>query len=154
MPPPFSRAERSLLDAIGDPYDLTLVRTPGNLGDALIAAGTAELLADHVYREVDLEGLCSAEGDTVVLQGSGAFCRPYHEVMPRALAVAELRFRRVLVLPSSFDTAEETVRDALARSRAIVFARERVIREQARIPVRRAVGPRLRVLLRPRPVAA
>ena len=115
-----------LLEAIGDPYDLTLVRTPGNLGDALIAAGTAELLADHVYREVDLEGLCSAEGDTVVLQGSGAFCRPYHEVMPRALAVAELRFRRVIVLPSSFDTAEETVRDALARSRAIVFARERV----------------------------
>ena len=62
----------------------------------------------------------------MVLQGSGAFCRPYHEVMPRALAVAELRFRRVIVLPSSFDTAEETVRDALARSRAIVFARERV----------------------------
>jgi glycosyltransferase involved in cell wall biosynthesis len=45
--------------------------------------------------------------------------------MPRALAIAELRFERVIVLPSSFDPSEDEVREALSRTRATVFARER-----------------------------
>jgi GT2 family glycosyltransferase len=45
--------------------------------------------------------------------------------MPRALGIAELRFERVIVLPSSFDVTEDVVREALERSRATVFARER-----------------------------
>lgn len=118
-------SRRAILGEIGDPPDLTLVRVPGNHGDELIRAGTHELLADRIYAETDLEGLCSATGHTVLLGGSGAFCRPYHELMPRALAVAELRFERVLVLPSSFDPSEDEVREALARTRATVFARER-----------------------------
>lgn len=115
-----------LLAAIGDPEDLTLVRAPGNLGDELIYRGTQALLSGHIYREVDLAGLCGAEGDTVMLQGGGGFCRPYHDLMPRALAVSELRFRRVVVLPTSFEIHVPAVRDVLLRSRATVFARDPV----------------------------
>ena len=119
-----------LLETIGDPADLTLVRPPGNLGDELIYRGTSSLLSEYIFREVDVEGLCAAEGDTVLLMGGGAFCQAYHEVMPRALAVAELRFRRVIVFPSSFDIHVPAVGAALRRSRATVFAREPVSERQ------------------------
>jgi GT2 family glycosyltransferase len=118
-------SRRAILEEIGDPPDLTVVRVRGNLGDDLIWAGTRELLADRIYFETDLDSLCGARGHTVLLCGSGGFCRPYHELMPRALAVAELRFERVMVLPSSFDPSEDEVREALARTGATVFARER-----------------------------
>ena len=118
-------SREAILEAIGDPPDLTFVRTAGNVGDALIHAGTRSLLSDRIYTETTLEGLCAAEGHTVLLCGGGAFCRPYHELMPRALAVAEMRFERVLLLPSSFDPSEDAVREALARTRATIFARER-----------------------------
>jgi GT2 family glycosyltransferase/exopolysaccharide biosynthesis predicted pyruvyltransferase EpsI len=114
----------ALLGEIGADADVTLLRGFGNLGDGLIAAGTHALLEGRVYREVSVDELPSSSGDTLLLPGSGAFCRPYHEWMPRALAIAELRFDRVIVLPSSFDPAEDVVRSVLQRSRATVFARE------------------------------
>lgn len=128
--PALEESRAAILKAIGDPVDLTLVRPPGNLGDELIHRGTAALLSDHIYREIDVEQMCAAEGDTALLMGGGAFCRAYHEVMPRALAVAELRFARVIVLPSSFDIHAPAVREALARTRATVFARELVSQHQ------------------------
>jgi GT2 family glycosyltransferase/exopolysaccharide biosynthesis predicted pyruvyltransferase EpsI len=118
-------SRRAILDEIGAPPDLTLLGPPGNIGDQLIHTGTQALLADHIYREIDLEGLCDADGHTLLIRGGGAFCRPYHELIPRALAIAELRFERVIVLPSSFDPGEDVVRASLVRSRATVFARER-----------------------------
>jgi GT2 family glycosyltransferase/exopolysaccharide biosynthesis predicted pyruvyltransferase EpsI len=117
-------SQRVILDAVGDPPDLTLVRGAGNRGDELIWAGTRELLSERIYREIDLSTLPSARGHTVLLSGGGAFSRAYHELMPRALAVAGLRFERVIVLPSSFDPSEDEVREALAHTRATVFARE------------------------------
>jgi GT2 family glycosyltransferase len=57
--------------------------------------------------------------------GSGAWCGPFHEIMPAALTVLEARYARVIVLPSSFDVKVPAVRRALERSRAVVFARER-----------------------------
>jgi exopolysaccharide biosynthesis predicted pyruvyltransferase EpsI len=114
-----------LLEAIGDESDLTLVRAPGNLGDELIRAGTHRLLAGHRFREITVDELPAARGRTVLLPGGGAWCRAYHEWMPYALAIAELRFERVIVLPSSFDPGEDSVRHALEKTRATVFARER-----------------------------
>jgi GT2 family glycosyltransferase len=118
------RSRRAILEELGDPPDLTVAWTRGNVGDLLIAAGVRALLADRVYREVDLDGMCCATGHTVLLSGSGAFSRDYHELMPRALAVAGLRFERAIVLPSSFDPGEDIVREALSLTEATVFARE------------------------------
>ena len=119
-----ARSRCALLDAIGDGRELTLVIGPGNVGDELIRAGTRRLLEGHVFHEIALDELPCRSGDTVLLPGSGAFCRPYHEWMPRALAIAELRFDRVIVLPSSFDVGEDSVRESLRRTSATVFARE------------------------------
>jgi GT2 family glycosyltransferase len=114
----------ALLREIGDGHDLTLVTGPGNLGDELIRAGTRALLQGRIYRDVWIDDLARASGDTVLLPGGGAWCRPHDEWMLRALAVAELRFERVIVLPSSFDVTEDAVRAALEGTDATVFARE------------------------------
>jgi GT2 family glycosyltransferase len=113
-----------LLDCIGQAPELTLVRGLGNQGDELIWDGTRQLLSGHVYREIGIRDLAVAGGDTALLTGGGAWSRAYHEHMPTVLAIAESRFRRVIVLPSTFDLGVDRVRDALARTRAIVFARE------------------------------
>lgn len=118
-----SRAE--LLDAIGDELDLTLVLGSGNRGDELIWAGARALLGDRRFREIGVEELAAANGHTALICGSGAFSRHFHELMPHVLAVAELRFERVIVLPSTFDTSVGVVRQALQRTGAVVFARER-----------------------------
>jgi GT2 family glycosyltransferase len=120
-----ARSRRELLAALGvGAAGFTYVRGTGNRGDELIQAGTRQLLAGLDYREIDFEQLAAASGELAVISGGGAWCRWFHEIMPRVLALAEMRFARVVVLPSSFDPAEETVRDALARTRAVVFARE------------------------------
>ncbi|HVT58436.1 MAG TPA: glycosyltransferase [Thermoanaerobaculia bacterium] len=119
------RSRRQLLAAIGGAAGFTYVRGVGNRGDELIQAGTRRLLAGLDYREIGFEEVAGASGELAVISGGGAWCRVYHEIMPRVLALAEMRFARVVILPSSFEPAEEAVRDALSRSRALVFARER-----------------------------
>jgi GT2 family glycosyltransferase len=117
-------SRRAILDAAGsEPF--TLVRGVGNLGDELIAAGARQLFAGLPYREAGLEDACRSRGKTAVLMGGGAWCAPYHERMPPALALLAARYQRVVVLPSSFDVSVPSVRRALARSGAVVFARER-----------------------------
>jgi GT2 family glycosyltransferase len=122
--PTIEDSRRRLLAAIDGAADLTFVRGAGNLGDELIFAGTRRLLAGLAYREVALAELPRVSGHTALLAGGGAWCQPYHERMPQLLPLAELRFERVLVLPSSFDLGVEEVRYALGRTRALVFARE------------------------------
>jgi GT2 family glycosyltransferase/peptidoglycan hydrolase CwlO-like protein len=118
------QSRTALLELIGAHRELTLVRGLGGIGDELIRAGTHRLLEAQVFREVGIDDLPACGGDTVLLPGSGAWCRPYHEWMPRTLAIAELRFDRVIVLPSSFDVSEDSVRHALSHTGATVFARE------------------------------
>ncbi|HXO27887.1 MAG TPA: polysaccharide pyruvyl transferase family protein, partial [Thermoanaerobaculia bacterium] len=121
-----ARSRCELLAALGtEPAGFTYVRGVGNRGDELIQAGTRRLLAGLDYREIGFEEVAAAGGELAVISGGGAWCRWFHEIMPRVLALAEMRFARVVVLPSSFDPSEETVRDVLGRSRAVVFARER-----------------------------
>jgi GT2 family glycosyltransferase len=118
------RSRQEILQAVGDPPDLTLVRGIGNRGDELIWAGTRELLRGRVYYEIGVDELPGASGHTGLICGSGAFCHPFHEFMPQALAVAELRFERVILLPSTFDTSVDAVHEALSRTQAVIFARE------------------------------
>jgi GT2 family glycosyltransferase len=119
-----ARSAEALLDEIGDDRELTLVHGPSSISETLTRAGTFRLLQGRAYEVVGVDTLPLSSGDTALLLGSGGFCRPYHDWMPRALAIAELRFERVIVLPSSFDTSEDVVRSVLQRTRASVFARE------------------------------
>lgn len=117
-------SRRLILETLGDTEDVTLVRGVGNVGDELIGAGTRALLAGRPYREVALRDAARVRGRLALLGGGGAWCEPYHELMPDVLPVLERAFDRVVVLPSSFDLSVEPVARALSRTRAVVFARE------------------------------
>lgn len=122
--PTIAESRKLLLDEVGVNPDLTLIRTEGNLGDQLIWAGTRRLLADRIYREIGLEEVASSHGEVAVIVGSGAWGRVYNQFMPELLAIAEMRFDRVIVFPSTFEVSEDRVRTALTGSRATFFARE------------------------------
>ena len=132
MPPGLEAQRAKILGLIANAPDLTFVRHRGNIGDDLIHAGTRRLLADTRYREIGTWDLSAAEGDTALITGSGGWCVPVHHQLPGALPILEQRFRRVIILPSTFDLAEPVVRGALERTRALVFARERRSFEQIR----------------------
>jgi len=116
-------SRRLILETIGDCEDVTFVRNVGNMGDHLIGAGTRALLAGRPYREVSLREVSRVRGSLALLAGGGAWCEPYHELMPEALPVLERTFDRVVVLPSSFDLSVDVVAKTLSRSRALIFAR-------------------------------
>jgi GT2 family glycosyltransferase len=117
-------SRRTIFDAIGDSPDLTYFTGIGNVGDTLIQAGNARLLEPLRPRRAPLFEIPFLRGHTAVLSGGGAWCAPYHEIMPHALREAERRFERVVVLPSSFDLSVPAVRAALAGTAARVIARE------------------------------
>ena len=119
------QSRQRLLAEIGHPPDITVVRCAAAPEDGTAWVGVQALLAERIYREIDWEGLCAARGHTAVLHVvAEAFRRPGDPLTARALAVAELRFERVIVLPASFDPADDVTREALTGSRATVFARE------------------------------
>ncbi len=122
--PSIAESREILLDAIGDAPDMTFIRTTGNLGDELIWAGTRRLLEGHIYREIAINDVAASHGELAVICGGGAWSRRYNVPLPEVLAVAELRFERVIVFPSSFEIAEDRVRAALEATNALVFARE------------------------------
>jgi hypothetical protein len=124
-------SRRSLLAAIGDPSEVIFFRAWGNIGDELIYAGARQLFSQIPYQEISIRNLHLHRGKTAVIAGSGGWCRAYH-AMPDYLREAERRFNRVVVFPSSFDVLVPSVSEALADSRAIVFARERYSYAQIR----------------------
>jgi GT2 family glycosyltransferase len=117
------RSQQLMLETVDAGADVALVVCGRRVSDELAAAGARKLLRGMPFRELWLDQLPSARGETALLLGGG-FLRADHDVMPRALAVAELCFARVVVLPASFDPSDEAVQDALIKTRATVFARE------------------------------
>lgn len=122
--PSVVESREALLAAVGAAPQMVLVRPFGNFGDEMIWEGTRALLRDRIHREISVDDLSSESGELAVIAGGGAWSRNYNEYMPETLAIAELRFERVIVFPSTFDCPVERVRTALERSRATVFARE------------------------------
>lgn len=117
------QARQRLLGVLADAEDVTFLRGAGNWGDDLIYAGTRQLLSCCDYREIGIERLQGASGHTALVAGSGSWCRAFHN-MPGCLPQVEERFERVIVLPSSFDVSVGVVRRVLAKTKALVFARE------------------------------
>ena len=124
-----SRAK--LLGALQGAADITVIRNWGPMGDHLIHAGIRQLLHDVNYREIGLGQIDGADGDLAIVTGSGAWCGT-HQHLPPLLPQIETQFARTVVFPSSFDTSISTVAKILARSRALIFAREFVSFEQIR----------------------
>ena len=118
-------SRRAIDDALDGAAGLAFVRSHGNTGDQLIEEGIRILLGRRLYDEVSGAALGDAKGDLAFVAGGGAWCQPYHEFMPELLPELEARFRRVVILPSSFDANVTAVRRALSETKAVVFARER-----------------------------
>ena len=121
-----------ILRLIAGAPSVTFFRHRGNIGDDLIHAGTRHLLADIPYREVGTWDMQDAHGHTALITGSGGWCIPFHHQLPLALPRIEERFERVIILPSTFDLVEPSVREVLQKTKALVFARERTSYEQIR----------------------
>ena len=124
-------SRRKLLETVGPSADITFIRIHGNVGDDLIYAGTRQLLSQLQYREISVRSLDAHAGDTAIVAGSGGWCHAYHS-MPGYLEQIEQRFERVIVFPSSFDVSEESVRNALSNTKALIFAREQQSYDQIR----------------------
>src|SRR5262245_7349845 len=125
------KSKTKLLDAIVGSSDITFIRIYGDVGDQLSYAGARRLLRGLQYKETSVLNLSGAGGDLALIAGGEAWRRPDHD-MSEHLPRVEERFRRVIVLPSSFDISVDNVREALTKTRALVFARERVSYEQIR----------------------
>lgn len=123
---------KKILGMIAAAPDVTFFRHRGNIGDDLIHAGVRQLLADISYREIGTWDMHDSSGHTALITGSGGWCVPFHHQLPQALPLIEERFKKVIILPSTFDLAEPIVFDALQRTKALVFARERESYEQIR----------------------
>jgi len=123
--PKILNSRNKLLAILHGLPDLVFVRSWGNLGDELIYAGTRQLLTGLDYREVSIQELQNVSGHTALFAGGGAWCKPFHE-LPPFLSVVEERFQSVIVLPSTFDTSVEIVRNSLQKTKALVFARDLV----------------------------
>lgn len=117
-------SRRSILDEIGEPPDLVLLRTGHTPGARLVRAGARNLLTGRQNRELRLGQLAREVGHTLLFAAGGGSSRPDHNVLSRALRVAAVRFERVIVLPSCLEVSDEVIADALSRTEAVVFASE------------------------------
>jgi exopolysaccharide biosynthesis predicted pyruvyltransferase EpsI len=124
-------SRQKIFAAIAGYSDLTLIRGFGNMGDELIFAGTRQLLSALKYREVSITDLAGVQGELGLITGGGSWCGPY-QYMVEYLPQIERQFKRVIILPSSYDPAVPVIRRTLSQSSATFFARELVSYEQIR----------------------
>lgn len=108
---------------------LLLHQMPGNTGDHLIWAGTEHLLRRQgiPYGHIPVDAVVVDRGrvkGTLVIPGSGAMTRLWHEWLPGLILAASDRFDRVVILPSEYDPEIRAVRQAVSRPNVFAFARD------------------------------
>lgn len=104
-----------------------LVDTVGNTGDMLIREGTRQMLsAAGLACEEETAELTLAESaaKTLLVRGSGGFDRLFNKFMPDVVLRASRLYRRVVILPSSFDPREPVVKRCLVEGNVVAIARE------------------------------
>jgi hypothetical protein len=105
-----------------------LTEMPGNTGDRLIWAGTEDVLAagrlEWAPLPVREAGVGPHPGETLVIPGSGAFVRFWHEWLPQCVLDASEVFDRVVILPSEFDVNVPIVGECLGRPNVFPIARD------------------------------
>ena len=110
--------------------DVVVLLNRGNRGDGVIHMGARRLfeLVGLTYREFhETDDLGHMQGDVLLIHGAGAMSRGTHS-LPRLLKVVAPRFADIVILPSSFDLSEPSVRDfaAMWDEKYNVFCRELV----------------------------
>jgi exopolysaccharide biosynthesis predicted pyruvyltransferase EpsI len=105
-----------------------IVRMPGNIGDHLIWRGCCDLFDQHridAERIDQREALAGSHPDhSLVIPGSGALTRLWHEWLPELILKAARHYRNVIVLPSDYDVDVPVVAEALAQPNVWAFARQ------------------------------
>lgn len=105
-----------------------IVRMPGNIGDALIWRGTCDLFERHridAERIDHRQALADPHPDTtLVIPGSGALTRLWHEWLPGLIERAAAEYRAVVVLASDYDPDVPAVARALALPNVWAIARQ------------------------------
>jgi exopolysaccharide biosynthesis predicted pyruvyltransferase EpsI len=105
-----------------------IVRMPGNIGDALIWRGTADLFERHRIDAERIDHRQALDGPhpdtTLVIPGSGALTRLWHEWLPELIERAAAQYRQVVVLASDYDPDVPGVARALALPNVWAIARQ------------------------------
>lgn len=134
MIPTLEQSRALLLASLEGSEDVTLCKLHGNMGDYLIDAGAEALLQDIPHRTVWRADLGDYKGDTLIINGSGGWCRYWHQAIAETLALAG-GFQRVVVFPSTFEVEDPVVLKMLPVP-DVVFARERVSYYQTALAAR------------------
>jgi exopolysaccharide biosynthesis predicted pyruvyltransferase EpsI len=102
----------------------------GNVGDHLIWRGTERLLDGLPLK---FERISCSEindektqynNDTLVIPGSGAFTKNFHEWLPQLVLKASNQFGQVVILPSEYEPELPVVFSALSQPNVFPFARD------------------------------
>jgi exopolysaccharide biosynthesis predicted pyruvyltransferase EpsI len=105
-----------------------IVRMPGNIGDALIWRGTCDLFERHRIDAERIDHRQALDGPhpdtTLVIPGSGALTRLWHEWLPELIEAAAAQYRAVVVLASDYDAEVPAVARALALPNVWAIARQ------------------------------
>lgn len=100
----------------------------GNIGDHLIWAGTQDLLkmgGIHFFTvPIHQMDQIRQPQATLLIPGSGAFDRLFHEWLPALVLKASDLFKEVIVFPSGFDREVPIVAECLKKTNVYLFARE------------------------------
>jgi len=113
------------LSQIGNVHLLTGMK--GNLGDHLIWTGTEQLLAAQGVDVTTLEAAdlgADARAGCLVVPGSGAFTRRFHEWLPHTVERAAAIFDEVIIAPSEFHPDVPVVHRALSLPNVVAMARD------------------------------
>jgi hypothetical protein len=110
--------------------DIVVLLNRGNRGDGVIHLGGRQLLGllGIPYREFhETDDLSQVRGDVLLIHGAGPMSRGSH-ALPRILKSVAPRFDHIVLLPSSFDLNEPSVREFAATwdEKYSVFCRELV----------------------------
>lgn len=105
-----------------------IVRMPGNIGDHLIWRGCCDLFERHGVHAERIDHQQALDGPhpdaTLVIPGSGALTRLWHEWLPALIQRAAAHYRTVVVLASDYDPDVPAVAEALALPNVWAIARQ------------------------------
>lgn len=105
-----------------------IVRMPGNIGDHLIWRGCGDLFERHGVHAERIDHRQALDGPhpdaTLVIPGSGALTRLWHEWLPALIQQAAAQYRSVVVLASDYDPDVPVVAEALALPNVWAIARQ------------------------------